>query len=656
MGSLKENAMRIRAAKESIRTAISEKGVYVPENAKIDDYSVLIQSIAEGDVLIANGQYSIDGNKVRITVAGYFEQQTIEVGTEQGGTTYTPGTTYMTIPAGTYLSGDVIIKGDANLIPDNIAEGVTLFGVAGTHAGGGGGGAFSVVKVTEYSPYVPAYPARVGYNIVSLTIRDMAGEVDLSADTIAPFLGLYSLTEETKGYTGFCRIYKNPNGMFISGWDSMTWNQATEDSDPANCQWMVTSSLTDQYSSMLMSSYGLADPPTAMDQWQSAPTPYRPTALTMATEETHPATEEIPMVLKGAEVDSYDNSTITWSVKGTAKDYSEYEQEPIEGGVYATYNNKFVGHYISVDRDVEAFADIYAPFTARDATDKKGNTIKYLNTYANADTYVFGEYQGVQCVRGSYIDFDCDHPMKKPMSVSFWHLNTQINLQQYIFNFGSSTGNTTYHIGIRGINDKGKIIAITYNESSGTSYIGNVEANKWYHYAITYNPEGIVRWYINGELVGETYNYSFKTASNFTNIGLHSYDPGYGDMSPITTHFDADFRVFWNKVLEPDDIKKLYLMGPNPSENEDTTVIGKKIKVAVEETAPPFLAGTYVLKDSKATGFDRVWEMEDNPQYTIKWEGSFWSFYDGDLQLTYIGQGENPWDAQPANLIVRVIE
>ena len=50
--------------------------------------------------------------------------------------TYTPGTANQTIDAGQYLSGAQTVKGDANLLPENIKEGVTIFGKTGTHKGG----------------------------------------------------------------------------------------------------------------------------------------------------------------------------------------------------------------------------------------------------------------------------------------------------------------------------------------------------------------------------------------------------------------------------------------------------------------------------------------------------------------------------------------
>lgn len=45
--------------------------------------------------------------------------------------TFIPGTVDQVIEAGKYLSGEQIIKGDANLLAENIRKGKTIFGVAG---------------------------------------------------------------------------------------------------------------------------------------------------------------------------------------------------------------------------------------------------------------------------------------------------------------------------------------------------------------------------------------------------------------------------------------------------------------------------------------------------------------------------------------------
>lgn len=71
-------------------------------------------------------------------VSGGTESATQQL-TTQGAKTVTPGTSNQTaVASGRYTTGDVKVAGDANLVPENIAEGVSIFGVTGTHSGGGG--------------------------------------------------------------------------------------------------------------------------------------------------------------------------------------------------------------------------------------------------------------------------------------------------------------------------------------------------------------------------------------------------------------------------------------------------------------------------------------------------------------------------------------
>lgn len=56
--------------------------------------------------------------------------------TTQGAKTVTPGRTAQTaVASGYYTTGEVQVAGDSNLVPENIAEGVSIFGVTGTHSG-----------------------------------------------------------------------------------------------------------------------------------------------------------------------------------------------------------------------------------------------------------------------------------------------------------------------------------------------------------------------------------------------------------------------------------------------------------------------------------------------------------------------------------------
>lgn len=76
----------------------------------------------------------------------------VEPAATKSATTYTPGTSDQTISAGTYCSGVQTIKGDANLIPSNIVDGKTIFGVAGTAASGGGTTEACTILISDPSP------------------------------------------------------------------------------------------------------------------------------------------------------------------------------------------------------------------------------------------------------------------------------------------------------------------------------------------------------------------------------------------------------------------------------------------------------------------------------------------------------------------------
>lgn len=84
--------------------------------------------------------YVSSGTAGTVSVSGSNTSQL----TTQAAQTITPTTSDQTIASGKYLTGTQTIKGDANLVAANIADGVTIFGVTGTHQGGGGGSVTTV--------------------------------------------------------------------------------------------------------------------------------------------------------------------------------------------------------------------------------------------------------------------------------------------------------------------------------------------------------------------------------------------------------------------------------------------------------------------------------------------------------------------------------
>jgi hypothetical protein len=70
--------------------------------------------------------------------AGYVSAGTISITEQlpvQETQTIMPGTTDTIIASGKYLVGNQTIKGDANLVPENIAKDVVIFGITGTLQG-----------------------------------------------------------------------------------------------------------------------------------------------------------------------------------------------------------------------------------------------------------------------------------------------------------------------------------------------------------------------------------------------------------------------------------------------------------------------------------------------------------------------------------------
>ena len=119
----------------SVADAIRSKGGTSASLVYPSGFVSAIQAISTGtdvsDTTAAAGD--VRTGKYFYTSAGVKTQGSIA---DQAAQTITPTTSDQTIASGKYLTGAQTIKGDANLLPENIAEGVTIFGIQGTHSGG----------------------------------------------------------------------------------------------------------------------------------------------------------------------------------------------------------------------------------------------------------------------------------------------------------------------------------------------------------------------------------------------------------------------------------------------------------------------------------------------------------------------------------------
>ena len=116
----------------SIQTAISA-GTYVTGDIKV---SAMPTGKLSTPTINTNTGVVTSG----VATAGYLAANTTKTLqlTTKSAATITPSTANQTIASGQYLTGIQTIQGDSNLIPENIASGVSIFGVTGTHEGNTG--------------------------------------------------------------------------------------------------------------------------------------------------------------------------------------------------------------------------------------------------------------------------------------------------------------------------------------------------------------------------------------------------------------------------------------------------------------------------------------------------------------------------------------
>lgn len=107
--------------------------------------------------------------------------------TKKAAATYTPTTTAQTIAAGQYLNGAQTIAGSANLVAENIKNGVSIFNVTGTYAGGGGEP--EVVTVTVENPQ------NVGVDITFAAYE--SGAVQYVTDSVSSYADYNTVIKNT---------------------------------------------------------------------------------------------------------------------------------------------------------------------------------------------------------------------------------------------------------------------------------------------------------------------------------------------------------------------------------------------------------------------------------------------------------------------------
>ena len=201
-----QQAVSINSSKEAIRQAIVSKGQACDTSVAFDQYAGKISAIYQGvdtssDTVTAdkmlegttahnatgnqitgnivsrslpNLSLAVDADSGRITATytaetGYYKAGTVDAAETmdtQAAKTYTPSTQDQRIDAYKFLTGTQTIKGDSNLVAENIKKGVTVFGVNGSYEESASAGACKYYECTFVDngkdiPAIPAIPAGI---------------------------------------------------------------------------------------------------------------------------------------------------------------------------------------------------------------------------------------------------------------------------------------------------------------------------------------------------------------------------------------------------------------------------------------------------------------------------------------------------------------
>ena len=194
------NGAKITGTIPTVTASLSANVVTVPAG-----YIASAQTLTVSEAAAA----SVSGNVVTIPTGYIASQRTVTVGTAIAAATITPTTSDQTIAAGSYCSGAQTIKGDANLIAANIASGVTIFGVTGSHQGG-----------TDYYKCLEAYTVSCYSNCVvsGAGSTEVNGNYDISR-TVHDGQSVY--THDVSGTTYYL-FYRSDYDQWFICHDDMT--------------------------------------------------------------------------------------------------------------------------------------------------------------------------------------------------------------------------------------------------------------------------------------------------------------------------------------------------------------------------------------------------------------------------------------------------
>lgn len=174
----------------------------------------------QGDTAWVNGQRivgeipivtaSISGNTVTVPYGYHESDSTFTVDSYTGAYTVNPGTSSQTLStSGKYMTSDIVVSGDSNLLAENIKKGVSIFGIVGTLESGGGSSAeyYKCASVSSGASQPEGYNLTVEF--YGFTINEAGTNYDQDSEKT-----VIRMTMQDTSASGLDRVWVSDDGAW----------------------------------------------------------------------------------------------------------------------------------------------------------------------------------------------------------------------------------------------------------------------------------------------------------------------------------------------------------------------------------------------------------------------------------------------------------
>lgn len=476
---------------------------YLNAGDQVLDFSAATSGIASGAGLLqgstawVNGQRivgeiptvhaSISGNTVTVPYGYHESDGTFSVDNYTGSYIVQPGVSNQTlVTSGKYMTADVTISGDANLVADNIKKGVSIFGIVGTLESSGGTSA-------EY------------YKCASVTPGVSGAVIEVAGDTTYGCNGTYTIVDATA--TGKNRTWRTSDGV----WEIRNTN-ATAGLD----RWCIVDVASDtlKIRSVMVT---VPDNPWEVTSWQNNTSPYAQPDLVLTPTDTN--------TWSGYKA-VFDSTAGAWSFEETETSGLNYSAvTPVPGFIYNDDCTVLVKSlYVGVAEIPTDNLFYYLPLS------ENYNTSVGAETSIGTGTLSFTSEEDIPCAKFDGTQYlNTTSLVNQPnMTFSFWAKKTGTDGGVVIgqpYNSYIALSNTSLTL-----------------MTNATDTSVNVNTTTWHHYAVK---KVGVQWsvYVDGVLEHTWSGKDFDRSGNTMRIGVHGYNQSYlrfnGYLTSIRIYYKA---------------------------------------------------------------------------------------------------------------------